>query len=94
MTNGQRIIDGLNEAIGHAKAMTEPSNLAEALPAEIKRVRDLQDVYKSMRGMPQVMVEPAIMMMEQAIQEGVSAAASGDVIRMLRAYNDLKGFEK
>jgi hypothetical protein len=68
------------------------SSLAEALPAEIKRVRIVQDAYKELRSMRNVIVEPQIAMMEAAIQAGITASASGDVIAMLRAYEDLKGW--
>ena len=69
------------------------TSLAEALPAEIKRVREVQDQYKELRGTPNVLVEPQITMMEAAISEGVQSLASGDVVRMLRAYKNLKGYE-
>ncbi len=69
------------------------ASLATALPDEIKRVRQVQDEFKSLRGEPNVIVEPQIMMMEAAIDAAVSAAASGDVIAMLAAYEDLKGWE-
>ena len=68
------------------------SSLGLELPKEINRVRELQDQYKSMRGMPNVMVEPAIALMEHAIHSAIEAQGSGDVIAMLRAYEDLKGF--
>ena len=67
--------------------------LADGLPEEINRVREIQDMYKSMRGMPQINVEPAIALMESSIQNAVKVAASGDVMEMLRAFEDLKGFE-
>jgi hypothetical protein len=70
------------------------SSLATALPAEINRVRAVQDTYKELRGMPNVIVEPQIMMMEAAIQAGIAASANGDVIAMIRAYESLKGFEE
>lgn len=70
------------------------TSLAEALPAEINRVRRVQDEYKSLRTMPNVIVEPQIAMMEHAIQAGISASASGDVIAMIQAYEDLKGWEE
>lgn len=72
----------------------EMSSLAEALPAEINRVRAVQDTYKELRSMPNVIVEPQIAMMEQAIQAGIAASASGDVIAMLRACEDLKGWKE
>ena len=70
------------------------TSLAEALPAEINRVRGVQDTYKELRGAPNVIVEPQIMMMEAAIQAGIAACASGDVVAMLRTFEDLKGWEE
>ncbi len=69
------------------------SSLATELPAQINRVREIQDEFKSLRGMRNVVVEPQIMMMEAAITRAINAASSGDVIAMLRAYEDLKGYE-
>lgn len=69
-------------------------SLAEAMPVEIKRVRALLDIYKSMRGQPNVMVEPAIALMEQSIDNAIDALARGEVLCILRAYDDLKGFEE
>lgn len=69
------------------------TSLAEALPAEINRVRKLQDEFKSLRGIGNVIVEPQIAMMEGAIVAAINASAGGDVIAMLRAYETLKGYE-
>ncbi len=69
------------------------SSLAFELPAEINRVRRVQDEFKQLRGMPNVMVEPQIAMMERDIQAAISASASGDVIAMLRSYEALKGWQ-
>lgn len=69
------------------------NSLAEQLPAEINRVREIQDQFKGLRGMKNVIVEPQIAMIEQAISAAISASASGDVIAMLRAYETLKGYE-
>jgi hypothetical protein len=69
------------------------SSLAQELPTQINRVRELQDEYKSLRQMPNVIVEPQIAMMEGALQNAIRASASGDVVAMLRAYETLKGFE-
>ncbi len=68
-------------------------SLATELPNEINRVRKLQDEFKSLRGMSNVIVEPQIAMMEGAIQQAIMASSSGDVIAMLRAYENLKGYE-
>jgi hypothetical protein len=67
-------------------------SLGEALPQEINRVRALQDEYKAMRRMPGLLVEPAIALMEASIQNAVRVSTEGDVVEMLRAYEDLKGF--
>jgi hypothetical protein len=69
------------------------ASLATELPAEIDRVRQLQDEFKSLRGLPNVIVEPQIAMMEGAISAAIRASASGDVIAMLRSYEALKGYE-
>lgn len=69
------------------------SSLATELPREINRVRELQDEYKSLRGMPNVIVEPQIAMMEGALRAAIASSSSGDVIAMMRAYENLKGFE-
>lgn len=71
----------------------DPTSLADALPAEINRVRTVQDEFKALRGMTNIMVEPQIAMMEADIQAAISASASGDVVGMLQAYGALKGWE-
>ena len=70
------------------------TNLAEALPAQIARVREIQDHYKELRGLPNVIVEPQIAMMEASIQAAIKAAAAGDVVQMLRCHEDLKEWEE
>jgi hypothetical protein len=69
------------------------TTLAEELPKQINRVREIQEQFKSLRSMPNVMVEPQIAMMEASIQAGIKAAAEGDTVAMLRACEDLKGYE-
>lgn len=69
------------------------TNLAEALPAAIKKSREVQDQLKECRGMPNVIVEPQIMIMEHEITRAVNALASGDVIEMLRAYEAIKDYK-
>lgn len=51
-------------------------------------------MFKDMRSMRNVIVEPQISMMERDIQAGISASASGDVVAMLRAYEELKGWKE
>ena len=67
-------------------------SLAEALPHEINRVRGVQDEFKALRRMPNVIIEPQIAMMERDIQAGISASANGDVLAMIHAFEALKGW--
>lgn len=69
-------------------------SLATALPDEINRVRELQAQYRLLDGMPNVMAAPAIAMMERSLQNAIGVLGSGDVIGMMRAYEDLKGFSE
>lgn len=69
------------------------SSLAVELPREINRVRELQDQFKGLRGLGNVLVEPQIAMMEQDIAAAIVASSGGDVITMLRCYEKLKGWE-
>jgi hypothetical protein len=67
-------------------------SLAEALPREMARVRDVVlPQYIALRGMPNVMVEPAIAMMRHDLDEAAKAMMEGDVVAMLRVYESLKG---
>ena len=68
-------------------------SLAEELPKEINRVRGVQDQFKALRGMPNVVVEPQILMMESEIQAAIKATAEGDVVAMLQCYEALKGYD-
>lgn len=70
------------------------SSLADALPQEITRVRQLQDQFKELRALPNVIVEPQIQMMETSIQNAIKACASGDVLDMLRALEDMKEWKE
>lgn len=74
--------------------MGEGISLAEALPREVMRVIDVRDQYRTLLGQPRVVVAPQIAMMTAAISEAVSAGCSGDVVRMLRAYEALKAWEQ
>ena len=69
------------------------ASLATALPDEIARVSRLRDEFISLRGMPNVMVEPQITIMAAEIDRAVRALASGDVISIMRVYESLKGYK-
>jgi hypothetical protein len=69
---------------------TESVSLAESLPREMARVRDeLMPLYQQI-GPPGAF---ALMLMRKALDEAAEAMVSGDVIAMLRVYEDLKGFK-
>ena len=69
--------------------MTTPQNLAEALPIECARVREVLGHYKA--------IGPAGMFgasfIEQDLREADRAMASGDVVAMIAAYQKLKDIE-
>lgn len=66
-------------------------NLAEALPKEQERVRELILQYRDpiLNGAGEI----AARMMEASLQAADKAVMSGDVVSMLRCYEDLKGYE-
>lgn len=68
-------------------------SVAEALPQEIARITHIKESYISMRGNPQINVEPAILMMTAEINQAVKALADGDVVQMLRSYQSLKEYD-
>lgn len=63
------------------------SSLAEELPKEQARVREVLAHYHE--------IGPAgalgAMLIEQSLREADQAIMSGDLVRMMRAYEDLKG---
>jgi hypothetical protein len=62
--------------------------LADALPKEQQRVRDLLPIYDAI---PTGVF--AATMMRQSLALAEQAAASGDVAAMIAAYEDLKGYD-
>ena len=71
-------------------------NLIEGLSREISRVQQLKTRYEELRITlgSQVIVEPQIYLMNLAIERGQAAIGSGDVERMMRAVQELKGYEE
>lgn len=64
-------------------------SLGEALPLEMARVRDeVMPPYQDI-GLEGV---PALMMMRHALDQAAKAMAEGDVIMMMRMYQELKEF--
>ncbi len=62
------------------------SSLATALPEELKRNRELKEQFLAI-GPPRTI---GAMLIEQDIQRGEKALASGDVIEIVKAYEKLK----
>jgi len=62
-------------------------NLAEALPQEQQRVRELLAIYATI---PTGVF--AATLMRQALARAEMASASGDVMAMIAAYTELQGF--
>lgn len=65
-------------------------SLGEALPREMARVRDtIMPAYQSIgtSGMP------ALFLMRRSLDAAAKAMAEGDVVAMIAAYKDLKGYE-
>ncbi len=74
--------------------MTEPNTLADALPAQIKRVTEKKERWQQMMrdhdmgpGM-----QFTINIMQAEIDRGVKALASGDVVEMLAAHQALADY--
>jgi hypothetical protein len=63
--------------------------LAEALPLEMARVREVLGHYKEIG--PAGMFGAAFI--EQDLRKADQAVMSGDIVRMLQAYETLKGIE-
>ena len=66
-------------------------SLAEALPKEQARVREIIIEYRdpSLKGAGNI----AAAMMEQSLARADKAIMEGDVVEMMRCYEDLKGYE-
>lgn len=69
------------------------TSLAEEMPKAIERAQKVRDEFISLRGMPNVMVEPQIAIITHQINQAVQALASGDVIAIMRAYESIKDYE-
>lgn len=69
-------------------------NAAEKLAREIRRVAELRKDYERLDGMPNVIVKPAMIMMDMALNAACEAAGTNDAVTTLAALEDLKGFEK
>jgi hypothetical protein len=68
----------------------EAHSLGEALPREMARVREMVMPEYIRIGPPGQL---ALMFMRKALDEAAKAMAEGDVVAMIRAYQELKGFD-
>ena len=66
------------------------SSLAEELLKEQARVRELINIYRDpiLKGAGEL----AALMMEQSLQKADKAIISGDIVKMIQCYKDLKEF--
>jgi hypothetical protein len=62
--------------------------LGDAFPREQQRLRDLIKIY---RDLPDGVGTFGAIMIEQVLKEADAAAISGDVVRMLIAFEKMKG---
>ena len=62
--------------------------LAAALPREMVRVIKIAGQYRQVEN-----GFIAAALMEAAVERGQKAIESGELVQMIRAYHDLKGFE-
>ena len=62
------------------------SSLAEELPKEQARVREVLSHYHDIGSAGAL----GAMLIEQSLREADQAVMSGDLVRMMRAYEDLK----
>lgn len=68
------------------------STLGDEMPSAIKRAMAVRDQFIELRGMPNVMVEPQIALITHEINDAIGAAASGDVVAMMRAYEAIRDY--
>ena len=61
-------------------------NLIEGLQAELTRCRELLEAYKELGTVGLF----GKLVIQESVHKGEAAMVSGDVIKMLRAYEDLK----
>lgn len=67
--------------------------VGEDFPRQQARVRELLDNYRSLDGQPGVNVKFAMAAIEQVMRRADEAVISGDVVAILRSYEELKGCE-
>ena len=69
------------------------TSVGEEMPKAIKRAQQVRDQFIELRGLPNVMVEPQIMMITAEIDAAVDALVSGDAVAIIRAYAAIRGYQ-
>lgn len=65
-------------------------NVAEKLTREIQRVTTLKGQYEAISGLPNVSTAFALRHINQSLEDAHAAQASGDVVRMIAACQELE----
>lgn len=66
------------------------TSVGEDLPVQQARVRKIQERAKNLGAAGQFLV----FMCEQALRRAEQAAVSGDIVEIVRSYNELKEFQE
>jgi hypothetical protein len=69
-------------------------NLPEKLAREIRRVAELRCRYETIGKEQNIIVAPAMMLMETSLNEACKAFGANDILMQMAALEDLKGFER
>lgn len=69
-------------------------NVAEKLAREIRRVAELRCQYEEVGKLPNVIVGPAMMLMDSALEQACKAAGLDDALVQIAALKELESFEK
>jgi len=69
-------------------------NVPEKLAREIRRVTELRCRYEEIGKLPNVIVGPAMMLMDAALEQACKAAGTLDAVAQIAAQQGLEGFEK
>ena len=69
-------------------------NLVDGLAGQIERVAGIREQFKSLRGMPNVIVEPQIALMTAELDAAKKAMGENDIPAMMQAYKSLEEYSE
>lgn len=69
-------------------------NVPEKLAREIRRVTELRCFYEEIGKTQNILVQPAMMLMDAALEQACKAAGLDDAPVQMSALQELEGFEK